>query len=360
LDKQYDIIIIGAGPAGSMSAYNLAKHFKVLIVEAHGLLRNKSCSGVLIKKSVDIIEKHFDNIPDDVKCTPYETSGITIVNECMLPQDFPDKGVNIFRDKFDYWLVQNAIKAGADFIDHSRVVKLDESENGVISTIKGDNVYEINSKIVIACDGVNGTSRMMTNTPKQNKVVAYQKYYNAKASIDRSKFYAYISKDFSEYDAWINTKNDCVVVGTIAKTLTKSKYLHNQFIAFLKKEINLEIIREIKGEAWCIPLVIPDFPVILRNRRVFFAGEAAGLLNPFGEGISIALISGLCLSNACIKQKSLELTDCVEIELSYSSSMSNEIEYMKRQWNFLKKFYPYFWNNVMQNLHENGAVDKQK
>lgn len=356
MDKQYDIIIIGAGPAGSMSAYNLAKHFKVLIVEAHGLPRNKSCSGVLVKKSVDILKKYFDNIPDDVKCTPYETNGITIIDEFMVPQDFPDKGLNVLRDKFDYWLVRNAIKAGADFVDHSKVVKLDESENGVVLTIESDIVYEINSKIVIACDGVRGTSRAMTNTPKQNKLVTYQKYYNAKASIDRSKFYAYISKDFSEYDAWINTKNNYVIIGTIAKTLTKSKYLHNQFISFLKKEINLEIIKEIKDEAWYIPLVIPDFPVVLRSRRVFFAGEVAGLLNPFGEGISMALISGLCLSNACIKQKSLELTDCAEIELSYSSSMSNEIEYMKRQWKFIEIFYPYFWNNVMQNLRGSNEV----
>lgn len=348
MDKQYDIIIIGAGPAGCMTAYNLAKHFNVLIVEAHGLPRNKSCSGILIKRSVDIIEKYFGNIPNDVKCTPYRTNGITIFNDSMLPQDFNDNGLNILRDKFDYWLLQNAIKAGADFKDNSRVVKMDESENGVTLTIKCDNIYEINSKIVIACDGVNGNSRFITNTPKQDKVITYQKYYDAKASIDTSKFYTFISKDFSEYDAWINTKNDCIVVGTIAKTLEKSKYLHREFIEFLKKQINLEIIREVKDEAWCIPLVIPNFPIILRNKRVFFAGEVAGLLNPFGEGISIALTSGLCLSHACIKQKSLELNDCVEIEKSYSSSISAEIGHMKRQWYFVKGFYPYFWNNVME------------
>ncbi len=356
MDKQYDILIIGAGPAGSMCAYNLAKHFKVLIVEAHGLPRNKSCSGILIKKSVDILEKCFGSIPDDVKCTPFETNGITIIDESMVSQDFSDKGLNILRDKFDYWLVQNAIKAGADFIDHSKVVKIDESKNGVTSTVKGDDIYEINSKIVIACDGVSGTSRIMTNTPKQNKLITYQKYYNAKASIDKSKFYAYISKDFSQYDAWVNIKDNDVIVGTIAKTLTKSKYFHNQFISFLKKEINLEIIKEIKDEAWYIPLVIPDFSIILRNRRVFFVGEVAGLLNPFGEGISLAMISGHCLSNACIRQKSLELIDCAEIELNYNSNLSNEIEYMKRQWKFIKIFYPYFWNNVTQNLCEYNEV----
>lgn len=348
MSKQYDIVIIGAGPAGSMAAYNLAKSYKVLIVEAHSLPRNKSCSGVLIKKSVDIIKTHFGSIPDEVKSTPYKTNGITIVNEAMLAQDFFDNGVNILRDKFDYWLVQNAVKAGAEIADNSRVIKMNESENKVTVTIKGDSIYNIDSKIVIACDGVNGVSRILTNTPKQDKVVTYQKYYNAKALLDTSKFYAYIAKDFSEYDAWINTKNDYIIVGTIAKTLTKAKKLHDNFVEFLKKEISLNIIKEEKNEAWCIPLVIPNFPVILRKNRVFFAGEVAGFLNPFGEGISLAMASGLCISGACIKQNSLELSDCMKIEQNYSSSMLNEIEYMKRQWHFLKKFYPYFWNNVMQ------------
>lgn len=349
-NKQYDIVVIGAGPAGSMTAYKLAGHFKVLVVEACSLPRSKPCSGVLIKKSVDIIEKHFGKIPDDVKCTPYTTSGITIVDEAMVPQHFPDNGANISRDKFDYWLVQNVIQAGADLIDNTRVVKIDESDNGVIITVKGKHksVYEINAGIAIACDGINGTSRTLTNTPEQDRVITYQKLYDAEASIDKSKFYAYISKNFSEYDAWVNTKNGCIVIGTIAKTLTKSKHLHNQFVSFLKKEIHLEIIREVRDETWCIPLVIPDFPIVLRNKRVFFAGEAAGFLNPFGEGISIALVSGLCLSAACVKQKTVDSTDCAEIERTYRSGMSNEIDHMKRQWDFLKRYYPHFWDNSLQ------------
>ncbi len=348
MKKQYDIVIIGAGPAGSVTAYNLAKHYTVLIVEAHSLPRNKSCSGVLIKKSVDIIEEHFSKIPDDVKCTPYITNGLAIVDQYMQLSDFPDPGINILRDKFDFWLVRNAVKAGADYVDNSRVIKIVEKENGVTLIIKSADIYEINSKIVIACDGVNGTSRVLTNTPSQDKVVTYQKFYEARAALDKSKFYAYISKEFSEYDAWINTKNNLIVIGTIAKTLTKAKYLHNRFIAFLKEQINLEINCEIKEEAWCIPLIIPDFPLIFRNKRVFFAGEVAGLLNPFGEGISLALTSGLCLSDSCIKQNSLELSDCAEIEKNYYDSMLNEIEHMKRQWTILKHFYPHFWENVIQ------------
>lgn len=352
MDKQYDIVIIGAGPAGCMAAYKLAKHFKVLIVEKLPLPRSKSCSGVLIKRSVEIINEHFGDIPDDVKCTPYITNGITIVDESGHSQDYPDHGTNILRDRLDYWLMQKAVDAGADCIDNYAVIKIEESNGGVSITISGTEVKTVNAKIVIACDGVNGTSRKLTNTPSQDKVITYQKFYEANASIDQAKFYAYLSKDYSEYDAWINTKNNQIVIGTIAKTLPRAKHLHKRFVEFLAKEINLEIYSEIRSEAWCMPLVIPHIPVVLRKDKVFFAGEAAGLLNPFGEGISIALLSGLYLAAACTKQKSPELFDCEEIEADYRSSMLREIGHMKRQWTFLEKSYPYFWNNVMYNRPE--------
>lgn len=344
----YDIVIIGAGPAGSMAAYNLARKFKVLMLEAHKVPWNKSCSGVLIKKAVDLINKNFGHIPDDVKSRPYTTNGITIVNEAMVAQDFCDNGVNVLRDRFDYWLMQKAVEAGTEIKDNSRVVNISENENKVTVTIKGDKVYDVDAKIVLACDGVNGVSRRLTNSPQQNKVVTYQKFYHAVASFDTSKFYAYIEKDFSQYDAWINTKNDCIIVGTIAKKLTTAKSLHQSFIEYLTTHKEFKILNEVKEETWCIPLVIPDFPILLRKKRVFFAGEVAGLLNPFGEGISLALFSGLCFAEACLKQNSFKLCDWTEIEYNYTSSMKNEIEYMKRQWLFLKKFYPYFWNNVLQ------------
>ena len=55
----FDVIVVGAGPAGATTAKMLADSgLKVLIVERLKLPRYKSCSGVLIKKSMDL-EKQF-------------------------------------------------------------------------------------------------------------------------------------------------------------------------------------------------------------------------------------------------------------------------------------------------------------
>lgn len=53
----YDVIVVGAGPAGSTAAKVLAERgMRVLLVERHKLPRYKSCSGVLIQKSIDLVQ----------------------------------------------------------------------------------------------------------------------------------------------------------------------------------------------------------------------------------------------------------------------------------------------------------------
>ena len=55
-----DVIIIGAGPTGATAAKVLAEsNLKVLVVERMKLPRYKSCSGMLIKKTVDLVKRYF-------------------------------------------------------------------------------------------------------------------------------------------------------------------------------------------------------------------------------------------------------------------------------------------------------------
>ena len=69
----YDVIVVGAGPAGSTAAKVLAeKGLRVLLVERHKLPRYKSCSGVLIQKSMDLVRRYCSS--QEMALVPSRTS----------------------------------------------------------------------------------------------------------------------------------------------------------------------------------------------------------------------------------------------------------------------------------------------
>lgn len=65
IKKMYDVLVIGAGPAGCMAAKKSADAgYDVLLVDKMDLPREKSCSGILIQKSVQMVEAEFGKIPE--------------------------------------------------------------------------------------------------------------------------------------------------------------------------------------------------------------------------------------------------------------------------------------------------------
>ena len=68
----YDVVEIGVGPSGCVAVKMLAeKGYKVLLVEKCKIPHYKSCSDILIKKSMELVECYFGEcIPSSVMCSP--------------------------------------------------------------------------------------------------------------------------------------------------------------------------------------------------------------------------------------------------------------------------------------------------
>ena len=76
IKEKYDAIVVGAGPAGAMCAFKLAKAGKeVLLVERAKMPRNKVCTGMIAIDSIQIIEKEIGEFPKSLCVWPFNYKG---------------------------------------------------------------------------------------------------------------------------------------------------------------------------------------------------------------------------------------------------------------------------------------------
>ena len=333
----YDVIIIGAGPAGSSAAKELAdKGYKVLMVEKFKMPRNKSCSGVLIKKSIQLIHTYFGmDIPQAAMCTPTDSKGMIFTNDDGQEYCYEQNGMNIWRSSFDHCLAQKAVEAGAELRDETTAVHCDESTDCIVVRLKGKEEYTEKAKMVIACDGaVSSIKRKLINAPC-DYITTYQTFNRGSIELDYHYFYAYLQPQFSEYDAWFNVKDDYLIFGVSVKDANKIECYYSKFIEYMKLEHYANIQTQEKVEKWIMPHIKPGCPIAYGKGRVLFAGEAAGFLNPMGEGISAGLESGYAAAKAIQEADIHSNFDVQIVHTAYKSNTMDLKTYMERQWRFV-------------------------
>jgi len=329
----YDVIVIGAGPAGCTAAYELAGNgYKVLLLEKFKVPRNKSCSGILIRKSVELFSQYFHaDIPASITCEPSDNRGMIFTNDAGTEYQFKQGGCNIWRSAFDCHLAELAARAGARLCDKTTVLSCNEQNETVLVTMKEVSVHSEAARYVICCDGTAGNvSRKIIGQPRRH-IITYQTFCEGKIDLDYHYFYAYLQPDLSGYDAWFNVKDGLLVIGTAAPKADGINVFHEKFITYLREHYNLKIDKQIKSEKWLMPQIEPGCPVNYGYGHILLAGEAAGFLNPMGEGISAAMESGYAAARAI-------LTGCNNIQKIHSiyrKECSSLITYMQKQWQFV-------------------------
>lgn len=161
-DEKFDAIVVGAGVAGTVAAYIMAKAgLDVLVIERGNSAGSKNMTGGRLYAHVieRIMPGFGQQAPVERKVTREKISFMTEESATTLDYhreqaDVPGQAsYTVLRNRLDPWLMEQAEAVGAQFIPGVRVDALIREGNQVTGVQAGDDILEAN--IVILADGVN-------------------------------------------------------------------------------------------------------------------------------------------------------------------------------------------------------------
>jgi len=305
---KYDVVIVGAGPAGSTAAKYLAeKGKKVLIIDKEKFPREKPCGGGLPTR----VMKQFPYVNDLIDSISYGsyTHSSTLRYTSKFVRDKPFLAT-VLRKDFDNSLLQFALNNGVSFINGKTVKDLKILKDKVVITL--DDKKKIEAKIVFGCDGIRSIVAEKTNLnnktddicicvvqeqPMDSKQI--KKYFTEKRIV-----HLFIKTQGIAGYGWIFPKKKHLNIGLgqfesavhESKSKINIKETYNKYIEFLKEKKMIPEsfpIENLKGGT------LPIYPLEKTySDRILLCGDAAGFINSItGEGIYYAMISGKIAAN---------------------------------------------------------------
>ena len=284
----HDVIVVGTGPAGAVLAYLLARRgLDVLILERATLPRYKTCGGGVTWKAIQ-------NLPFDVSpVLEHKAVGgvVTYAGQQMLKVEvsWPIAWL-VMRDRFDHYLVQQAVQAGAKLMEGVSVIRVEQRpDRVVVSTTQG----ELEAQLLAGADGVNSVvARSIGLLPDREVGVAVEaEVAVSPASLEAQGEYA--TFDFGALPGgygWIFPKRDHLSVGVFHAIPGKAIGLKKALEKFIASEAVLLDPQILHLQGHQIPL--GGRKQTLHQGRVLLVGDAANLADPWmGEGISYAVVS---------------------------------------------------------------------
>ena len=305
MKNSYDVIIVGAGPGGSVTARHIAEAgLKVLLLEKRQEIgAPKRCGegvgyGVLDRLGYKHDERFVcQHINGGILQAP---SGKTL----EIPGG--NGGAVIERKVFDKFLAYDAAKAGAEIRVKTEVIGLlreNEKISGVEAIYEGKK-YKIRAKIVVASDGIESKIGRMAGIKYSNNLISVDSGYQYEmANIDilnPNKLYFYLGRKIAPRGyIWIFPKGRHIANVGIGIGGVNEKTAKQYLDEWIKNTDSVKKGAIIEENAGAIP--IGNFLDKMTLDNFLAVGDAAHQVNPVhGGGLAEATYAGVLAAKAIV------------------------------------------------------------
>ena len=298
----YDVVIVGAGPAGASLARILNKNLRVLLIDTRTLdmevsKKIKNCGGLIAPDAQKALATFGLSIPKSVLVSPQMFSVETLDFDNDMVRSYQRHYINVDRERFDKWLV-SLCDAHITKSFKTRYLKHEAHENGFNVTILKDGVEEIvSTKILIGADGANSKIRReLAPTHAIKNYISIQEWFENSTQLNQ--FVAIFDEEISDFYSWIIPKDDHIIFGS-AIELSKDATTYHDLQKKKLEKYGYKLHNPLKKLGCHLLRPSSAKDIYLGKGNIALIGEAAGLISPTSaEGISYAMLSGCLLGDA--------------------------------------------------------------
>ena len=287
----FDAIVVGAGPAGSSAAYQLAQQgCSVLLLEKATLPRHKPCSGALSP----LVAKWFDfDFEPVIECKLRRVRytwklGDEITSELQTQEPI----WVVRRDLFDMFLVNQAIAQGATLQDNTTVTGIEFTTNHwTVRTAK----EPLQGRYLIAADGAAGplSTWLGLEGPslRQGAICEIPQTESHEDNMALNFEFGLLKHGC----LWCFPQESGYVMGGVTFLGKRDPDYVSAFAAYAP---GFGVSSQ-KGKTFLAPLKLWDGNRRLHTRQAVVVGEAAAIVDPLSaEGIRHGMYSGIKAADA--------------------------------------------------------------
>ena len=289
---RYDVIVVGAGPAGSTTAYRLARAgARVCLLDRARFPRDKPCGGGLTLRAVRELPFAVDPVVED-RVSTLEL-GLRYTRRWSRRSQEP-LILMTQRRRLDAFLAEQAARAGAEFRDGVKVTGVDP---GGAVTIGGER---LEAEVVVGADGANGITARSLDLPPHEHGVALEGNVEY-AHVSRERFSGRAVVELGAVPggyAWVFPKGDHVNVGVGGWASIGPRAREDLRVLCERHDIDPARVTDTRGHR--LPMRRPGARLVRTN--TLLVGDAAGLIDPVsGDGIYEALVSARLATTAILE-----------------------------------------------------------